>query len=146
MSLKQNLYLTYAKDRNFTAALEMAESSIQLSGDLYGPRSKKMAAKIYQRATSYLQLGQIEKARDAIKEAIDIYENPVEKEVSPEEKEGIDSKVMQATEDQLAFNMIQYQNMLASVLYMLGSASCDWDEVIEASEKGIKLCQEFKVV
>lgn len=37
MSLKQNLYLTYATDRNFELALEMAESCIELSSDLYGP-------------------------------------------------------------------------------------------------------------
>jgi tetratricopeptide (TPR) repeat protein len=99
MSLKQNLYLTHATDRNFELALEMAESCIELSADLYGPRSKKLSAKLYQKATSLLQLGKKEEAVEAIKKSIEIYENPEEKEVTIEEKEGMDSKVMQATEE-----------------------------------------------
>lgn len=67
----------------------------------------------------------------------------MEKEVSIEEKEGMDSKVMQASEEQLSFNRIQYQNFLASVLYMQGR---NWDQVIAESDKGIKLCQDFKCV
>lgn len=141
VGLKQNLYLTHATDRNFAAALEMAESCIELSADLYGPRSKKLPAKLYQKATSLLQLGKKEQAIDAIKKAIDIFENPEEAAVPAEEKEGLDTKAAQATEEQLSFQRIQFQNFLASVLYMQGR---DWDQVVEASEKGIQLCQDFK--
>lgn len=47
LSLKQNLYLTYATDRNFEQALEMAENCIEMTTELYGPRSKKLSAKFY---------------------------------------------------------------------------------------------------
>ena len=62
--------------------------------------------------------------------------------MSQDEKEGlVESKLGQPSEEQLSFNRIQYQNFYTSVLYMMGQ---NWDEVVEASEKGMKLCQDFK--
>ena len=141
LSLKQNLYVTHGTDRNYAASLEMAEGCIELAAELYGPRSQKLAAKHYQRATSLLQLGKKDQAIDAIRQAIDVYENPEENAVVAEEQEGMEARVVKATEEQLAINRIQYQNFLASVLYMQGR---NWDQVIEASEKGLQLCQDFK--
>ena len=51
MSLKQNLYLTYATDRKFDKALEMALNVIEMMNELHGPKSKKLSAKYYQKAT-----------------------------------------------------------------------------------------------
>lgn len=54
MSLKQNLYLTYATDRKFDKALEMALNVIGMMSELHGPKSKKLSAKFYQKATCQL--------------------------------------------------------------------------------------------
>jgi tetratricopeptide (TPR) repeat protein len=68
--------LTYATDRSFEQALEMADSCIELSSELYGPRSRKLSAKLYQKATSLLQLGRKEQAIETIQKTVEIYENP----------------------------------------------------------------------
>lgn len=141
LGLKQYLYLTHATDRNFASALEMAESCTELSAELYGPRSRKVATKLHQQATCLLQLGKKDKAAEAIEKAINVWEKPEENAVSIEEKEGTDPKGAAAAEEQASFHRIQYQHLLASVLYMQGR---NWDQAIEASERGIKLCQDFK--
>lgn len=86
------MYLTYATDRNFAKALEQAEKCIDLAGETYGPKSRKMASKYSQKATCLLHLGKKEQAVDTIKNTIDIFENPVEKEVPEAEKEGLEAK------------------------------------------------------
>ena len=60
------------------------------------------------------------------------------------EKEGLEGKdPTSPSDDQLQFNRIQYQNFLASVLFMQGRK---WDEVMEACEKGIKMCALYKAI
>ena len=88
-----------------------------------------------------LSLNKKDESIEAIMQAIDFFENPEEKQVSAEEKEGLDTKMEQLSEEKLSFNRIQYQNLLALVLFMIGK---DWGKTVEACEKGIKLCQDFK--
>ena len=47
MQLYQNLYLTYATDRDFVKAKEYAEKTIELTQNLYGTYHISMAAKIF---------------------------------------------------------------------------------------------------
>ena len=59
---------------------------------LFGPRSKKMTMKHYQRASNLLNLNRLDEAIEAMNMAIDIYNKP-EKDINEigaadEEKEG----------------------------------------------------------
>ena len=141
--LNQNLYLTYVSDRDYENAILCTEKAVALLSDVYGPRSKKLASKFYQKANSKLVLGDKAKALEYIRAAIDIHENPAEDKYKPpshqNEKEG--QQLRAATGEAQKFNRIQYQNFLCSTLFMQGT---DFDACITEVDKGIALCDTFE--
>lgn len=58
--------------------LECSEKTIEITGSIYGERSKKLSAKYYQKANSLLNLGRYDEAIKAIETSIDIFKNPAE--------------------------------------------------------------------
>jgi tetratricopeptide (TPR) repeat protein len=75
-SLHQNLYLTFVSDRNYILALQNSEKVLEIMSDIYGPRSKRLSSKYYQKANSLLNLRRREEAIEAILHAISIFEKP----------------------------------------------------------------------
>lgn len=124
-NLEQNKYLTYVSDREYEKAIECTEASLKIISTIYGERSKKLAAKWYQKASSCLTLRRTAEAIKNIETAIDLQTNPTPDTVyDDDEKEGGPPKV---SEEATNFNRIQFQNFLSSSLYMHGQ---DFDRVM----------------
>lgn len=71
-SLYQNLYLTYIGDRENEKANECTEKAQAIISSIFGPRSKRLASKYYQRANNQLTMGNLDAALADIETAIDI--------------------------------------------------------------------------
>jgi hypothetical protein len=65
---------------------------MEIISEIYGPRSKRLASKMYQKANSLLILNRKQECIESIDQAIDLYENPEEDKYKPNsedaEKEG----------------------------------------------------------
>jgi hypothetical protein len=83
-----------------------------------------------------LYLGRTQEAIEAVKKAIDIFEN-CEPDKNEEKKEEPDEKMKKIVEDTAKFNLIQYQNFLCSASFMQGS---DFPQVMTECDKGMELC------
>ena len=81
--LNQNLYLTYVSDRDYENAMKCTDRGIELLTDIYGPRSKKLSSKYYQKANSQLILKNKDNAIENIHKAIDLFENYEEDKYKP---------------------------------------------------------------
>jgi hypothetical protein len=107
-------------DRRFKEALAAADKGLELSSKLYGPRSKRLASKYYQRANCLLSMRKPLEAVASVRNGIDIFENFEEDIVGEgEEKEKVDD--LQKDRDQ--FNRVQYQNFLCSSLFIAQAES-----------------------
>jgi tetratricopeptide (TPR) repeat protein len=132
----QNLYLTYVSEREYQNAIECTEKVIEIMSNIYGPRSKRIASKHYQLASSNLNMNKKPAAIKNIETAIDIHENSEDDKWKPKgavdtAKEGHQGTLQQEAQ---AFNRLQYQNLLSSCLFIYGQ---DFDRVIKEAEKGI---------
>lgn len=68
-------------------AIEAAQKCIDSMSEVFGPRSKRIASKQFQKANSYLNMNKRDEAIKFIRLAIDIHENPEEKEIDMTEEE-----------------------------------------------------------
>lgn len=48
--------------------------------EIYGPNSKRLASKYYQKANCYFNLNKYDEAQDSIEQAINLHDNPLEKD------------------------------------------------------------------
>ena len=122
-------------------AIECSDEAIEILSEIYGERSKRLASKMYQRANSLLILNRKPEAIESIDKAIDLHDNPEADKYKPAGSEDAEKEGKGNTADQaMNFNRIQYQNFLASSLFMHGK---DWARTIKEAEKGVELCKAF---
>lgn len=76
----QNIYLCNVSLRKFDNANESSQKCIDIMAEIFGPKSKRLASKNFQKANSCLNMNKHAEATKFIRLAIDIHENPVEKE------------------------------------------------------------------
>lgn len=76
--LNQNLYLSCISDRDYANAMEYSKKCLSINAQIYGERSKKLPRFYYQIANSNLILQKKAESLEAIRKAIDIFDNPDE--------------------------------------------------------------------